>query len=196
MVVANWPIRARDLPLLCYNTLFIYSKYSWKSLQWQKIIKLWMLDFACHGRRLPALATAATSEEGRVVSRRFPGGQTIFRERWKREAKVGLLLHCWQLPIAADFAELPESLQKKLVVIKNQNGFVTVAVNLSFRASFLRVNIFSRLPRTQTSLFQTCAQRKAGSRLYPSHGPLRFITSHSFRARLCHAKNEAPEEAV
>ena len=31
-------------------------------------------------------------------------------------------------------------------------------------------------------------------RLYPSHGPLRLITSHSFRARLCHAKNEAPEE--
>ena len=31
-------------------------------------------------------------------------------------------------------------------------------------------------------------------RLYPSHGPLRFITSHSFRARLCHAKNETPEE--
>ena len=28
----------------------------------------------------------------------------------------------------------------------------------------------------------------------PSHGPLRFITSHSFRARLCHAKDEAPEE--
>ena len=28
----------------------------------------------------------------------------------------------------------------------------------------------------------------------PSHGPLRFITSHSFRAHLCHAKNEAPEE--
>ena len=26
------------------------------------------------------------------------------------------------------------------------------------------------------------------------HGPLRFITSHLFRARLCHAKNEAPEE--
>ena len=33
-------------------------------------------------------------------------------------------------------------------------------------------------------------------RLYPSHGPLRFImiTSHSLRARLCHVKNEAPEE--
>ena len=28
----------------------------------------------------------------------------------------------------------------------------------------------------------------------PFHGPLRFITSHSFRARLCHAKNETPEE--
>ena len=28
----------------------------------------------------------------------------------------------------------------------------------------------------------------------PSHGPLRFITCHSFRARLCHAENEAPEE--
>ena len=27
-----------------------------------------------------------------------------------------------------------------------------------------------------------------------SHGPLRFITGHSFRARLCRAKNEAPEE--
>ena len=49
-----------------------------------------------------------------------------------------------------------------------------------------------------------CAQRKAGRRqrarrrfacrLYPSHGLLRFITSYLFRARLCHAKNEAPEE--
>ena len=35
---------------------------------------------------------------------------------------------------------------------------------------------------------------KKTTRLYPSHGPLRFITSHSFRSRLCHAKNEAPEE--
>ena len=55
-------------------------------------------------------------------------------------------------------------------------------------------------------LMKLCAQRKAGRRqrarrrfacrLYPSHGPLRFITSHLFRARLCHAKNEAPEEEV
>ena len=44
-------------------------------------------------------------------------------------------------------------------------------------------------------LMKMCAQRKAGRcRLDPSHGPLRFITSHSFRARLCHAKNETPEE--
>ena len=45
-------------------------------------------------------------------------------------------------------------------------------------------------------LIKMCAQRKAGrrQRLYPSNGPLRFITNHSFRARLCHAKNEAPEE--
>ena len=53
-------------------------------------------------------------------------------------------------------------------------------------------------------LMKLCAQRKAGRRqrarrrfacrLYPSHGPLRFITSYLFRARLCHAKNEAPEE--
>ena len=62
------------------------------------------------------------------------------------------------------------------------------------------------LPRTQTSLFWwKCARkgRREGdnrrdvaspARLYPSHGPLRFITSHSFRARLCHAKNEGPEE--
>ena len=27
-----------------------------------------------------------------------------------------------------------------------------------------------------------------------THGPLQFITSHLFRASLCHAKNEAPEE--
>ena len=41
----------------------------------------------------------------------------------------------------------------------------------------------------------TGSGRRFGCRLYPSHGPLRFITSHSFRARLCcHAKNEAPEE--
>ena len=33
-------------------------------------------------------------------------------------------------------------------------------------------------------LMKMCAQRKAG------RSPLRFITSHSFRARLCHAKNE------
>ena len=44
-------------------------------------------------------------------------------------------------------------------------------------------------------LMKMFAQRKAGRRQRaPSHGPLRFITSHSFRARLCHAKNEAPEE--
>ena len=53
-------------------------------------------------------------------------------------------------------------------------------------------------------LMKMCAQRKVGRRqqarrrfacrLYPSHGPLRFIISHSFRARLCHEKNEAPEE--
>ena len=55
------------------------------------------------------------------------------------------------------------------------------------------------LPRTQTSLFNLKRARKGrregdNGRLYPSHGPLRFITSHSFRARICHAKNEAPEE--
>ena len=43
----------------------------------------------------------------------------------------------------------------------------------------VKINTVAGLPRTQTSF---------------SHGPLRFITSHSFRARLCHAKNEAPEE--
>ena len=38
------------------------------------------------------------------------------------------------------------------------------------------------------------ARAKEGGKEYPSHGPLRCITSHSFRACLCHAKNEAPEE--
>ena len=45
-------------------------------------------------------------------------------------------------------------------------------------------------------LMKMCAQRKAGRTqlaccLYPSHGPLRFIISHSFRARLCYAKNRS-----
>ena len=37
-------------------------------------------------------------------------------------------------------------------------------------------------------------RREGDNGLYPSQGPLRFITSHSFRPRLCQAKNEAPEE--
>ena len=41
--------------------------------------------------------------------------------------------------------------------------------------------------------FDENVRAKAGGKV-PFHGPLRFITSHSFRARLCHAKNEAPEE--
>ena len=41
---------------------------------------------------------------------------------------------------------------------------------------------------------ETTGETRFACRLYPSHGPLRFITSHSFRARLCHAKNVAPEE--
>ena len=55
-----------------------------------------------------------------------------------------------------------------------------------------------------TLRYGACSQRtiynfsdnsdRQGGRLYPSHGPLWFITSHSFRARLCHAKNEAPGE--
>ena len=40
----------------------------------------------------------------------------------------------------------------------------------------------------------TRSGRRFACRLYPSHGPLQFITSHSFRARLCHAKNETSEE--
>ena len=48
------------------------------------------------------------------------------------------------------------------------------------------------LPRTQTE-----GEKETtgfACRLYPSHGPSWFITSHSFRARLCQAKNEAPDE--
>ena len=77
------------------------------------------------------------------------------------------------------------------------------------RLSFWRVqrfSRFSRVPRTASYpdvslLMKMCAQRKAGvrqrarrrfaCRLYPSHGPLRFITRHSFRARLCHAKRSS-----
>ena len=41
---------------------------------------------------------------------------------------------------------------------------------------------------------ETTGETRFACRLYPSHGPLWLIASHSFRARLCHAKNEAPEE--
>ena len=41
---------------------------------------------------------------------------------------------------------------------------------------------------------ETTGETRFACRLYPSHGPLRFITSQSFSARLYHAKNEAPEE--
>ena len=55
-------------------TLFIYSKHSWKSLQWQKMTKVWMLDCTCHGRRLSALNFSYSCnvgrEKGRMVSRR------------------------------------------------------------------------------------------------------------------------------
>ena len=34
---------------------------------------------------------------------------------------------------------------------------------------------------------ETTGETCFACRLYPSHGPLWFITSHSFRARLCHA---------
>ena len=74
----------------------------------------------------------------------FPSGQTSYENAKQSKSKLGLLLHCGQLPTAADFNELPESLQKKYLLFKNKNGFVIVAVNLSFRASFLCVIIFSR----------------------------------------------------
>ena len=70
-----------DLNLI---TLFIVSKYPWKSLQWQKMIKVWILDFACHRRRLPALNFSSSCNVGRGGEKEFPGCQTIFSEIWKR----------------------------------------------------------------------------------------------------------------
>ena len=69
----------------------------------------------------------------------------------------------------------------------------------------LEINVAESASYPDVSLLMKMfAQRKAGRRqrarrrfaccLYPSHGPLRFITSNSFRARFCQAKNEAPEE--
>ena len=73
-----------------------------------------------------------------------------------------------------------------LLVLRRRGRFArsSYARNVPIAASYPDVSL----------LVKMCAQRKAGRSLYPSHGPLRFITSHSFRARLCHAKNEAPEE--
>ena len=41
-----------------------------------------------------------------------PGRQTRYENAKQSKSKLGLLLHCRQLPIAADVLELPESLQK------------------------------------------------------------------------------------
>ena len=105
-------------------TLFIVSKYPWKSLQGQKIIKLWMLDFACHGRRLPALNFSYSCNVGRGEGRVAASLLTVTNRCW-------FCWTCWKPT-------------KKFLVFKNKNGFVIVAVNLSFLSSFLCVNIFSR----------------------------------------------------
>ena len=111
------------------------------------------------------------------------------------------LLCCWCCCYCFFFSLLPLS-----IAGAKRSVLTTYQVNLtqSKRKAQRWSKSVCTLPLTQTSLFITCAQRKAGRRqrarrrfacrLYPSHGPLRFITSHSFRACLCHAKNEAPEE--
>ena len=86
--------------------LFIYSKYPWKSLQWQKMIKVWMLDFVCHGRRIPSFnlnfsysCDVRRGEGGFQVVKRF---LVRYENAKQSKSKLGLLLRCWQLPIAAD----------------------------------------------------------------------------------------------
>ena len=58
-----------------------------------------------------------------------------------------------------------------------------ISIKIIFMSIILPIPVLQavrhrRLPRTQMSLDEMCMQRKAGS-LYPSHGPLRLITSRS-----------------
>ena len=99
--------------------LFIFSKYPWKSLQWQKMIKVWILDFACHKRRLPAFNFSYSCNVGRGGGGEFPGGQTNlarYENANQSKSKLGLLLHGCQLPIDADLLKFLKACEKVLSV--------------------------------------------------------------------------------
>ena len=83
-----------------------------------------MLAFAGHRRRLPALNFSYSCNVGRGEERVAASLLTVTNRCW-------FCWTCWKPT-------------KKFLVFKNKNGFVIVAVNLSFRASFLCVKIFSR----------------------------------------------------
>ena len=71
---------------------------------------------------------------------------------------------------------------------------VNVPENINYSCSRQNVCLVPRRLSFEENVRAKEGGKETTFRLYPSHGPLRFITSHSFRARLCHAKNEAPEE--
>ena len=62
----------------------------------------------------------------------FPSGQTSYENAKQSKSKLGLLLHCGQLPIAADFAELPESLQKSNYCLKTKTALLSLRLTYHF----------------------------------------------------------------
>ena len=74
------------------------------------------------------------------------GGFPAVKRDMKTPGKVNQNWGCCFTVDSYQSLLIPDFLKayKKFLVFKNKNGFVIVAVNLSVRASFLCVNIFSR----------------------------------------------------
>ena len=73
-----------------------------------------------------------------------------------------------------------------IAVVVNENEILTTARRKFYLQGCL-------VPRHLSLNRARKGRREGAPAVCTLHGPLRFITSHSFRARLCHAKNEAPE---
>ena len=62
----------------------------------------------------------------------FPSGQTSYENAKQSKSKLGLLLHCGQLPTASDFNELPESLQKSTHCLKTKTALLSLQLTYHF----------------------------------------------------------------
>ena len=93
------------------------------------------------GLRLPRTKTSSFElqlqlQRGtRGGERSFPAVKRFivrYENTKQSKSKLGLLLHCGQLPIAADFAELPESLQKSTYCLKTKTALLSLRLTYHF----------------------------------------------------------------